>query len=55
MKKSKILIDGIGRSYGKQRLILYKMNNSLKPPKIKEYSLKKDYSWKKKQLTILMN
>ena len=39
-EKAKIEITGIGKSYGEESLKIYKMNKSLKPPKIytKKYS-----------------
>tara|TARA_Y200000002_G_C22481973_1_gene579121 strand:- start:462 stop:746 length:285 start_codon:yes stop_codon:yes gene_type:complete len=54
MKKSKILIDGIGKSYGEQRLVFYNMNKSMKPPVIKEYKFKSnDNSWRKETMEFI--
>lgn len=48
LKTAKIQIDGLGRSYGKEKLTLYEMNKKMGPPKIKEYNFPDiDVSWKK--------
>ena len=44
----KIEIRGLGKSYGEEKLIFYKMLKKMGKPKKKEFRfLKKDYSWKK--------
>ena len=44
----KIEINGLGKSYGEEKLILYKMSKKMGKPKKKEYKFsKKDLSWKK--------
>ncbi len=48
LKTAKIQIDGLGRSYGPERLTLYKMSKKMGPPKIFEYVFaEKDLSWQK--------
>jgi len=48
-KLGKIKVTGIGRSYGNEKCIYYKMHKKMGPPKIIEYdySKLKDISWKK--------
>jgi len=54
LKTAKIQIDGLGRSYGKEKLTLYEMNKKMGPPKIKEYSFPDiDVSWKKEIQTFV--
>jgi len=44
----KIEINGLGKSYGEEKLILYKMTKKMGKPIKKEYKFsKKDFSWKK--------
>lgn len=44
----KIEISGLGKSYGEEKLILYKMSNKMGKPSKKEFKFsKKDKSWKK--------
>jgi len=44
--RGKLRIEGKGGSYGREKLIFYKMNKSLTYPKIKSWIFeKKDYSW----------
>tara|TARA_A100001234_G_scaffold217383_1_gene224703 strand:+ start:160 stop:1161 length:1002 start_codon:yes stop_codon:yes gene_type:complete len=44
----KIEINGLGKSYGEERLIIYKMLKKMGKPFKKEFRFKKkDYSWKK--------
>tara|TARA_B100000959_G_C14960691_1_gene615661 strand:+ start:702 stop:1706 length:1005 start_codon:yes stop_codon:yes gene_type:complete len=47
-KKGKLEIDGLGGSYGKEKLYFYKMSKNLGKPKLKiwNYSSKVDISWK---------
>jgi len=47
-KTGKIEINGLGKSYGKESLIFYKMSKKMGPPKKKQYIFKnvKDNSWK---------
>ena len=48
-KKGKLEINGLGKSYGRETLIFYKMTKKMTPPKIKKYFFNSaDYSWKKK-------
>lgn len=47
-KYGKIEINGLGKSYGNEKLILYRMSKKMGKPLIKEYKFsKKDLSWKK--------
>ena len=47
-ESGKIEINGLGKSYGEEKLILYKMTKKMGKPKKKEYKFsKKDLSWKK--------
>lgn len=46
LNTAKIQIDGLGRSYGNEKLTLYKMSNKMGPPKTNEYSFpEEDMSW----------
>lgn len=45
LKNAKIQIDGLGRSYGQEKLTLYKMKPEMGPPTIEEFSFNKDSSW----------
>jgi predicted dehydrogenase len=46
LKNAKIQIDGLGGSYGKEKLTLYKMKPEMGPPDIKTYEFdEKDLSW----------
>ena len=48
LKTAKIQIDGLGRSYGKEKLILYKMKPEMGPPDMEEFFFpEEDLSWKK--------
>ena len=48
LQKAKIQIDGLGRSYGKEKLILYKMKPEMGPPDVEEFAFPdEDLSWKK--------
>lgn len=54
LKTAKIQIDGLGRSYGKEKLTLFEMGKKMGPPKIKEYSFPDiDVSWKKEIQTFV--
>lgn len=54
MKQNKFIIDGIGKSYGKERLIWYQMDKSLKPPKKKIFNFSKnDTSWRKENIEMI--
>lgn len=44
-KKGKLQIDGLGGSYGKERLTFYKMNPDLKPPETTIWEFNEDTSW----------
>ena len=45
-KYGKIEINGLGKSYGIEKLILYKMKKKMGKPSKKIWSFKKDISWK---------
>lgn len=46
LKTAKIQIDGLGRSYGKEKLTLYKMKPEMGPPDTKEFIFEgEDLSW----------
>ena len=48
LEKAKIQIDGLGRSYGKEKLTLYTMSKKMGPPTTKEFEFKEeDLSWNK--------
>jgi predicted dehydrogenase len=48
LKTAKIEIDGLGRSYGKEHLTLYKMKPEMGPPDIEEFEFEEDdLSWAK--------
>lgn len=54
LKNAKIQIDGLGGSYGDERLTLFEMGKKMGPPKIKEFSFsKEDLSWKKENEAFL--
>ncbi len=54
LKTAKIQIDGLGRSYGAERLTLYTMSAKMGPPKIQEYSFPpEDMSWERENLDFL--
>lgn len=47
LKTAKIQIDGLGRSYGKEKLILYIMKPEMGPPDVEEFEFpNEDDSWK---------
>lgn len=47
LEKAKIQIDGLGGSYGQEKLTLYKMRPEMGPPDIEEFKFPdKDDSWK---------
>lgn len=46
LKKAKIQIDGLGRSYGPEKLTLYKMKPEMGPPDVEEFQFPgEDNSW----------
>ncbi len=46
LKNAKIQIDGLGRSYGKEHLTLYKMKPEMGPPEVEEFQFpEEDLSW----------
>jgi len=46
LKNAKIQIDGLGRSYGKEHLTLYKMKPEMGPPDVEEFEFgDEDLSW----------
>lgn len=45
LQKAKIQIDGLGRSYGKEKLTLFIMKPEMVPPDIKEFTFDEDNSW----------
>jgi len=48
LQKAKIQIDGLGRSYGKEKLTLYKMKPEMGLPDVEEFEFPdEDLSWKK--------
>lgn len=47
LQKAKVQVDGLGRSYGKEHLTLYKMRPEMGPPEIEEHDFpEEDSSWK---------
>ncbi|MFH1900309.1 MAG: Gfo/Idh/MocA family oxidoreductase [Patescibacteria group bacterium] len=47
LKTAKIQIEGLGRSYGDERMVLYKMKPEMGPPVVEEFNFpKEDLSWK---------
>lgn len=54
LQTAKIQIDGLGRSYGKETLKLYKMSKKMGPPEMKEFVFPdEDFSWKKENELFL--
>lgn len=48
LKTAKIQIDGLGGSYGREKLVLYKMKPEMGPPEAQEFVFpEKDLSWNK--------
>lgn len=48
LESAKIQIDGLGRSYGREKLTLYIMNPGMGPPKVQEFEFpEEDLSWKR--------
>ncbi len=48
LELAKIQIDGLGRSYGAEKLTLYKMSKKMGPPKVQEFTFpEEDLSWKR--------
>ncbi|MBI2476201.1 MAG: Gfo/Idh/MocA family oxidoreductase [Candidatus Taylorbacteria bacterium] len=48
LESAKIQIDGLGRSYGTEKLTLYVMSPEMGPPKVTEFNFPgEDLSWKK--------
>lgn len=48
LSTAKVQIDGLGRSYGREKLIFYTMSPEMGPPDVKEFSFpEEDLSWKK--------
>jgi len=48
LEKAKIQIDGLGRSYGKEKVTLYTMKPEMGPPDVKEFNFPdEDVSWKR--------
>jgi predicted dehydrogenase len=46
LKTAKIQIDGLGRSYGAEKLTVYEMSKKMGPPKVKEFNFPgDDFSW----------
>lgn len=47
LKTAKIQIDGLGRSYGKEKVTLYTMKQEMGPPDVEEFTFpEEDLSWK---------
>lgn len=56
LKTAKIQIDGLGRSYGQEKLILYEMKPEMGPPNIKEFNFSEiDNSWQLENELFLTN
>lgn len=54
LEKAKIQIDGLGRSYGTEKLTLYKMSKKMGPPSVKEFVFQgDDVSWEKENKEFL--
>lgn len=52
-KKAKLMITGLGGSYGTEKLHLFKMLSSMGPPKVKEWKFdEQDTSWEKEFLNF---
>ncbi len=48
LKTAKIHIDGLGRSYGREKMILYKMKPKMGPPDVEKFTFpEEDESWAK--------
>lgn len=47
LRKAKLQIDGLGGSYGQEKLTLYKMKPEMGPPEKEEFTFEEDTSWKK--------
>lgn len=55
LNTAKIQIDGLGRSYGSEKLTLYKMSKKMGPPNIQEYSFpEEDLSWRR-EVKVFLN
>lgn len=53
LKRAKIQIDGLGGSYGQERLTLYKMKPEMGPPDVEEFKFPEDdISWKKENMVF---
>ena len=56
LEKAKIQIDGLGRSYGTEKLTLYEMSPSMGPPTVKEFIFEEDdASWKQENKVFFSN
>lgn len=54
LEKAKIQIDGLGRSYGTEKLTLYIMSKEMGPPKVEEFEYGgEDLSWEKENKEFL--
>lgn len=54
LQTAKIQIDGLGKSYGQEKLTIYSMGSKMGPPRIKEfYFPKEDLSWKHETETFI--
>jgi predicted dehydrogenase len=54
LEKAKIQIDGLGRSYGTEKLTLYIMSKEMGPPKVQEFEYGgEDLSWEKENKEFL--
>lgn len=54
LEKAKIQIDGLGGSYGNEKLILYKMKKKMGPPDVKEFTFPiDDSSWSEQNKLFL--
>lgn len=56
LKTAKIQIDGLGRSYGQEKLILYRMKPEMGPPEVEEFTFpEEDLSWAKENELFFNN
>ncbi len=52
-KKTKLMITGLGGSYGKEKLYVYKMLSKMGPPNVKEFEFgPEDISWKNEYINF---
>ena len=52
-QKKKLMITGLGGSYGKEKLYVYKMLSKMGPPNVKEFEFgPEDISWKNEYINF---